>query len=240
MKGMPRTSASLLLVLVLCCPSACWAVTLRASSLGGRGANATLFKPNAAVVVCGLRHNVEVNGRSASVLSFDATRARYSLRLESGPRVQVDAAHVLANKADCHLAAPPLAANASKVSGTSVFANGKRETYAKEGCTEACDACYMGNLDAAIDAGTTPTCFAVCKKGCQMYCDESTAGIPGCSKNEKWEANVPGSGNIPAPTSLGAKHGPVCSFDHGKDTSCNRFRWCYNKDANGCPEDYLY
>merc|ERR1719310_260088 len=224
----------LVLALALGCQRSAEAVSLRVKP--EPNSNPGFLRPGTEVVLCGLKHSVEANGHSASVLRFDANSSRYSLRLKSGPRVQVDAKHVLPKTAKCDAAT---LVNGTQVNGTSILAN-RRQWEEAPGCTEACDACYMDNLDASLDAGTTPTCFAVCKKGCQMYCDESTAGIPGCSQNEVWEANVPGQGLIPAPTSLGAEHGPVCSFDHGEATSCNRFRWCTSQDQTGCPEAYLY
>merc|ERR1719310_1075281 len=168
----------LVLALALGCQRSAEAVSLRVKP--EPNSNPGFLRPGTEVVLCGLKHSVEANGHAATVLRFDANSSRYSLRLKSGPRVQVDAKNVLSEKAKCDVPSA-VALNSTKLNGSSILASSGEDF---PGCTEACDACYMDNLDAALDAGTTPTCFAVCKKGCQMYCDDSTAGIPGCSQNE--------------------------------------------------------
>eukprot|EP00928_Gymnodinium_smaydae_P045079 TRINITY_DN30097_c0_g1_i1.p1 TRINITY_DN30097_c0_g1~~TRINITY_DN30097_c0_g1_i1.p1 ORF type:complete len:241 (-),score=43.06 TRINITY_DN30097_c0_g1_i1:249-971(-) len=227
-----------------CATTAVWLVAV---ILGGQGGDALLihsntsdavWQPGSTAVLCGLQGRPELNGRRGRILGFDSKQRRYLLRLEHGPRARVDPDRLLTLSAAAldHRCQSSRPANAS-VEATSAL--GVRAEHA--GCSEACDACYAGRLDAALKRGSTPVCFAVCRKGCQTYCDESTAGIPGCSKEELWVADVPGKGAIPeASAALGPKHGPRCTFDHGRNTSCNRFRWCFVEDVNGCPEDYLY
>eukprot|EP00929_Paragymnodinium_shiwhaense_P010445 TRINITY_DN115083_c0_g1_i1.p1 TRINITY_DN115083_c0_g1~~TRINITY_DN115083_c0_g1_i1.p1 ORF type:complete len:228 (+),score=44.36 TRINITY_DN115083_c0_g1_i1:137-820(+) len=221
------------LVSALCGPLLAGAVSLRAA--GGRE---TAFQPGTAVLLCGLKNDIEVNGHSATVLRFDTSSGRYGLRLKSGPRVQLAAANVVAAEAGCTQAAT----NSSEAAAASVIKRTWNSTIsaAKDSdCSEACDKCFMDNLESAIDQKTTVKCFAVCKKGCQFYCDEQDT-LPGCSKREEWVAHVLGEAPIPPASSAGAEHGPVCTFDSGKDSSCNRFRWCNGEGVTACPEDYLY
>mmetsp|Transcript_112887 Transcript_112887/g.205150 ORF Transcript_112887/g.205150 Transcript_112887/m.205150 type:complete len:217 (+) Transcript_112887:119-769(+) len=177
------------------------------------------------VTICGLQRQKQYNGHSARVLRFNETTGRYTLRLSGGPRVQVDATHLVDPRAE---PSRLLSAVCQRIEGPGSLTTAFSATHPvvdneifHEGCSEACDHCFAEYL---------MNCYSYCHYGCQVYCNESTAGMPGCSTNEYWSAQPGGM--------------PDCVFDIGQspmhERSCRKYRNCGSETSDGCPEVYLY
>lgn len=177
------------------------------------------------VTICGLQRHKQYNGHSARLLRFNKSTGRYTIRLPSGPRVQVDAMHVVDPHAEPGTLSSAVCQHLEGLRSSTAAFSAVHPVVDNDiffpGCSEACDDCFIDHL---------MHCHAYCHRGCQVYCNVSTAGIPGCSDDEYWSASPGGM--------------PECVFDIGQSPmhpkSCRKYRNCESQNSDGCPESYLY
>lgn len=200
--------------------------------------SAQLILPGAGVVLCGLQRDAPFNGRAARVLRWTKEKAVYVVRINGGDRYLLQPGNLAREGQLCPSATAsrqqnfepskpePIEFKAAAWKNSSAVEVGYQECNPPSrdvGCTEACDDCFMTDYRY---------CYAVCEVGCQVYCEESTAGTRGCSQNEKWRA---------CPIPVG------CSFDDdepvpkgGCPPMSSKYRSCTSENEDGCPENYLY
>jgi len=198
-------------------------------------------------VLCFLVHDTDMNSKVVRVLRWSQHKERYIVRVVSGKRALVQLHNLLPSGSRCRFTASESmlkhmdegiertsTATKAKGSKTTGFVNQTHSSGIAKfaecatpsqdvGCSEACDDCFISGIRE---------CYAVCAKGCQVYCEQSTADFPGCSQDEQWRACT-----IPVGCMMSDKD-PVPSG--GCPPVSSKYRSCSSERTDGCPENYLY